>query len=178
AQTQKINQAPESSEGNSFLNSLFQNKKVESVIKNQVGLVGPSLRGQGKWFDRGFMVINIVLSLLLVLIGLQWFLSSRNTDVTNDQFVLIKRDMLYLKKKGLHYPELYRVLSALDKTNKMASGGVSIINIIEESGLQKESKDYFRNALTFTEGGAYAEKKTSAKLNYQKKHFKELLKNL
>jgi hypothetical protein len=163
----------------SFLNSIFSSKKDVIGTKNQIGLVGPSLKGQERWFDKGLLVLNTVLSLLIVIIGLQWFISSRSKTPTGSEFQLIKRDITTLKKKGLNYPELYRVLAALDKTNKMASGGISIINIIEESPLEKESKDYFKNALIATEGGAYAQNKASGKnLTFEKKHFKALMKNL
>jgi hypothetical protein len=169
---------PQSSAGeSSFLNSLFSSKK--DVVRNQVGLVGPSLSGQGKWFDKGLVVLNSFLTLLIVIIGIQWFISGRSKMPTGDEFQLIKRDITSLKKKGLNYPELYRVLAALDKTNKMAGGGISIINIIEESPMQKDSKDYFKNALVATEGGAYAQNKVNGKnLTFEKKHFKDLMKNL
>jgi hypothetical protein len=166
-------------EQNNFLNSLFTGSKDNSVTKNQVGLVGPNLSGQGRWFDRWFLVVNGVVSLLIVLIGVQWYLSSRKSLPSGDHYQLIKRDIAYLKKKGLNYPELYRVLAALDKTNKMASGGISIINIIDESTLQKDSKDYFKKALDSTEGGAYAQSKSGGKgLSFEKKHFRELMKNV
>jgi hypothetical protein len=162
-----------------FLNSIFKDKKESAIERNQIGLVGPNLTGHTTWFDRSFTVINTILGLLLVIIGVQWALSNRNNMGTGDQYQLIKRDIKSLKKKGLNYPELYRVISALDKTNKMASGGISIINIIDESNLEKESKDYFRNALSSTEGGAYAQSKTNGKnVSFEQKHFKELMKNL
>ncbi|MBC7713938.1 MAG: hypothetical protein H7177_11400 [Rhizobacter sp.] len=85
-----------------------------------------------------------------------------------------------MKKKGLNYSELYRVVASLDKTNKMSNGGISIINVINDSGLPGESKDYFKNALAFTEGGAFAKSKSAGGKNvtFEKKHFNELLKNL
>lgn len=164
---------------NGFINSLFKNKKENTVEKNQIGLVGPALNGQAKWFDRGFTVINSILGLLLVIVGVQWALSNKSSMTSNDQYQLIKRDIAKLKKKGLNYPELYRVLAALDKTNKMASGGISIINIIDESELHSDSKAYFKNALSSTEGGAYAEAKNNGKsVGFEKKYFNELMKNL
>jgi hypothetical protein len=61
----------------------------------------------------------------------------------------------------------------------MAGGGVSIINIIDESSLKNDSKDYFRNALSYTEGGVYTQSKNNAKSTvFEKKHFDELMKNI
>ncbi len=166
------------SEDNSFLSSLFKKSSGPTEL-NQAGLVGPSATSQGRWFEKGLMVLNIILSAFLVIICIQWILSLRKNAGPVGEHQLIKRDIASLKKKGLSYPELYRVLAALDKSNKMAGGGVSIINIIDESSLKKESKDYFRNALSYTEGGVYTQTRNSGKNTvFEKKHFNELMKNL
>ena len=171
--------SPAISEESSFLNSLFKDKKAVSIEKNPIGLVGPSLIGQGKWFNRGFLVLNTTLGLLLVIVGIQWALASRANRGPSNLSQLIKRDIASMKKKGLNYSELYRVLVALDKTNKMAGGGISIINVINESQLSNEAKNYFKNALNFTEGGAFAESKRNGQnVVFEKKHFNELMKNL
>lgn len=172
-------QVPAASTGSNFLNSLFTNKKSGTVEKNQVGLVGPNLSGQGKWFDHGFMVLNTILGLLLVIVGIEWGMSSRKSAGPKNISQLIKRDIALMKKKGLSYSELYHVLAALDKTNKMAGGGISIVNVINESQLSNEAKNYFKNALSFTEGGAYAEgRRNGQNIAFEKKHFNELMKNL
>ena len=64
--------------------------------------------------------------------------------------------------------------------DRMSSGGISIINVINESNLKPESKEYFRNALSFTEGGTYAQSRNSNGRNivFEKKHFDELMKNI
>ena len=171
--------SPAISEESSFLNSLFKDKKAVSIEKNPIGLVGPSLIGQGKWFNRGFLVLNTTLGLLLVIVGIQWALASRANRGPSNLSQLIKRDIASMKKKGLNYSELYRVLVALDKTNKMAGGGISIINVINESQLSNEAKNYFKNALSFTEGGAFAESKRNGQnMVFEKKYFNELMKNL
>lgn len=170
---------PAASEGSNFLNSLFKDKKEVAIAKNQIGLVGPILAGQGQWFDRGFMVLNTILGLLLVIVCIQWGLSSKGNSGPKNISQLIKRDIAHMKKKGLSYSELYHVLVALDKTNKMAGGGISITNVINDSQLSNEAKNYFKNALSFTEGGAYAEgKRNGQNVAFEKKHFNELMKNL
>lgn len=162
---------------NGFLNSFF--KPSKSIQKNQLGLVAPSLKGEGRWFDKGLLVLNGVLALGLFGILGQWFYAGRKYKGPVSQYALIRSDIKHLKNKGLSYPELYRVLSALDKTNKMAAGGISIINVINESHLTSDSKEYFKNALNFTEGGAYAQSKRSDRsLKFEKKHFNDLLKNV
>ena len=167
------------SEDGGFLNSFF-NKTGKNIQKNQVGLVAPSLKGQGRWFDRGLLVLNGLLALGLAGILGQWYYAGRKYKGPISQYALIKNDIKHLKKRGLSYPELYRVLSALDKTNKMSAGGISIINVINESTLSPETKEYFKNALSFTEGGEYAQTRRSGDkaLKFEKKHFNELLKNL
>ena len=167
-----------SQEENNFLNSLFKKSPGPSET-NQVGLVGPTTVSQGKWFEKGFLVLNSILALLLVVTCAQWAFASRGVQAPVAGLYLIKRDIALLKKKGLNYPALYRVLAALDKNNKMAGGGVSIINIINESGMKPEAKDYFRNALSYTEGGLYTQSKNNGKkIVFEKKHFNELMKNL
>lgn len=170
---------PMASEGNNFLNSLFKNKKEAAIEKNQIGLVGPSLSGQGQWFDHGFMVLNTILGLLLVIVGIEWGLSNRGNAGHGNISQLIKRDIASMKKKGLNYSELYRVLVTLDKANKMAGGGISIINVINDSQLSNDAKTYFKNALNFTEGGTFAEaKRNGGNVVFEKKHFNELMKNI
>lgn len=173
------NPVPEKNDESSMLNSFF-NKTTKTIDKNPIGLVGPALSGQSTWFDRGFLVINSILLLALLIIGVQWVLSDRKNAGPTDVYTLVKRDISQLKKKGLQYSELYRVIASLDKTNKMSSGGISIINVINESGMSKESKDYFKNALAFTEGGTFAQsrKNGAGNITFEKKHFKELIKNL
>ena len=171
--------AADKSDENSFLNSFF--KKSDKIVdKNPIGLVGPAMEGQGRWFDRGFMVMNLILGLALVIIGIQWGLSNRKNAGPADHYAMLKRDISLLKKRGLNYSELYRVLASLDKTNKMSNGGISIINVINESGLKADSKEYFKNALAFTEGGSFAQSKkvTGKSMTFEKKHFNELMKHI
>ncbi len=177
--TETAQASPTAGEESNFLNGLF-NKKSEKVIeKNPIGLVGPELSGQARWFDKGFLVINSILGLALVIIGVQWGMAGRKTAGPADHHALNKRDIKLLKKRGLNYSELYRVLSSLDKTNRMSNGGISIINVINESALKNDSKEYFKNALAFTEGGSFAQSKNSVKsMNFEKKHFNELLKHV
>ena len=172
--------APEKTEENGFLNSLFKDKKVKVIDHNEIGLTGPMLNGQGRWFDRGLIVFNSILVLVLVIIVAQWRLSAQKFSGTIDQIALVKRDISRMKKKGLNYSELYRVLASLDKNNKMSSGGISIINVINESSIAADSKEYFKKALVFTEGGSFAQSKSSSGKNitFEKKHFNELLKYL
>ncbi len=166
--------APENS---SFLDSIFKNKK--SLEKNQLGLVGPSLLGQRRWFGSGFIVLNSILVLIWVSICIHWGLTDKYELGPKSLSKIIKRDIASMKKSGLNYSKLYHALVALDKKNAMGSGGISIINIVNDSQLSLEAKNYFLNALNFTEGGTYAENRTSkGAIVFEKKHFNELLKNL
>lgn len=171
-------QSVSSQDDQGLLNSFF--KPAKNIQKNQIGLVAPSLKGQERWFDKGLLVLNGLLTLGLIGILGQWYYVSQKQNVPASQYSLIKTDIRHMKKKGLSYPELFRILSALDKTNKMATGGVSIINVINESNLNDASKEYFKNALSYTEGGAYAQSKRNSDkgIQFEKKHFNELLKNI
>lgn len=177
----KAEASPEAgkSEENSLLNSFFK-KSDKSIERNTIGLVGPTLEGQGRWFDRGLLVLNSILGLLLLVMVIQWGLSLHKSAGPIDNYSMVKRDISFLKKRGLSYSELYRVLTVLDKTNKMSSGGISIINIINESQLSAEAKEYFKNALRYTEGGAFAQSKNTGtnKMSFDKKHFNELVKKI
>jgi hypothetical protein len=164
-------------EGNSLLNSFFGPKKTE-VEKNSIGLVGPSLQGQARWFDKNLSVLNLLLGLSLGAFCIQWAMVGRVSFRSNDHHALLKKDIALMKKKGLTYSELYRVVSALDKTNKMSTGGVSIINVLNESTLSSEAIEYFKSALLNTESGSFAKNSNASKksLSFNKKHFKELMK--
>jgi hypothetical protein len=141
-------------------------------------LAGPTQSGQGRWFDRGFIVINSILGLFLVLVGAEWLFFGPKVTSSKDHITMIKRDISHMKKKGLNYSDLYRILAALDSTNRMSNGGISIINIINDSPMASESKEYFKNALIFTEGGSFAQSKNAdgKKIQFEKKYFNELLK--
>ena len=172
----KKSPTPITSENNNFLDSIF--KKNKSLEKNQLGLVGPSLSGQRQWFGSSFTVLNTVLGLILISIGIHWGIN-KNESGTKDFAKLIKRDIASMKKTGLNYSKLYHALVALDKRNMMANGGVSIINVINDSQLSLEAKKYFVNALNFTECGTFTEARASVgNIIFEKKHFNELLKKL
>lgn len=161
----------------SFLNS-FLGSKAPSPEKNAQGLVGPTLIGQGRWFDKNIMVLNVLLGLSLVAFIGNWAAAGRLQLKSPGHHALIKRDIRLMKKRGLSYSELYRVLSYLDKTNKMAGGGVSLAEIVNESPLSKEAMEYFKNAITKVESGTYAKnhKGNVKDVNFEKKYFKELMK--
>lgn len=164
-------------DGNSLLNSFLGPKKKE-IDKNSISLVGPSLQGQARWFDKNLSVLNLLLGLSLGAFCIQWVMAGRVSFRSSDHLALLKKDVALMKKKGLTYSELYRVVSALDKTNKMSTGGVSIINVLNESTLSSEAVEYFKSALLETESGSFAKNNNVSKksLSFNKKHFKELMK--
>lgn len=155
-----------------FLDSLFSKEK--EVKSNELGLVGPVFGQQGSWTTNLFSVLNIALLGLIFAVCAQWFYQLRKGNF-NSVEKDIKASLQQLRRKGLSYPELYKVLSALDQRNKMATGGVSINNIVEESPMTKEAKEYFKDALVYTEQGAYSTSKSFKKIEYNSKYFNELL---
>lgn len=173
-----INSKSEESDKSSVLDSIFKNK--EQVEKNQLGLVAPVYQGQARWFDNGFLFLNYILLLLIFFVTGHWVYVLRKgvTSSTNTSF---KQDIARMRKKGLMYSELYKVLSSLDKNNKMSAGGISIINVLDDSSLSKEAKSYFKDALAFTERGTFANTSNSSggkKMNFEAKYFNELMKHL
>jgi hypothetical protein len=149
-----------------------------SSFRNSLGLVGPSLQGQARWFDKNLSVLNLLLGLSLGVFCIQWAMVGKVSFKSNGHHALLRKDIALMKKKGLSYSELYRVVSALDKTNKMSTGGVSIINVLNESTLSSEAIEYFKTALLNTESGSFAKNNNVSKksISFNKKHFKELMK--
>jgi hypothetical protein len=60
----------------------------------------------------------------------------------------------------------------------MSHGGVSIQQVIEESGLSGEAKAYFKSALLICEERSFVVVKNEKKINFESKYFNELLKNI
>lgn len=156
-------------------------ERVEKTIEeNKIALVGPILRGQEKWYYKFFLVLNTFLgAMLLTLVGM-FIKSKKENKKEKGANLKIKEAISHLKNKGINYSDLYKVLAELDKEKKMSNGGVSIRDILNESTLKKETKEYFKNVLSSMEGGTFAKGSTKEikKINFDKKHFNELIRNL
>ena len=177
-QTQSSAPTPQNEEvkipGTSLLDGLFN--KGKDVTPNALGLVGPvplNDKGLGSYF---FHILNAVLGIIILLVCFQWYRSLKNMDLPKDHTV--KNSLKTLKKKGLNYPDLYKVLCTLDKDNKMSAGGVSVQNILESSSMSKEAKDYFKEALNSTEQVQYGQTANAKPVAFNNKHFSELVKYL
>jgi hypothetical protein len=81
-----------------------------------------------------------------------------------------------MKSKGLNYSELYKVVAALDRHNRMSAGGVSINDVINQSALSNEAKTYFKQTLQVCEEKNFGINKQDKKISFENKYFKELLK--
>ncbi len=176
AKNKEASSAPEED----FLSKLFSssNESGKKVEKNLIGLVGPNLKGENRWFDRWFDVFNIIITLLITAVVGSWYYSSKNKIATTDQAGEVRKDIAHMKNKGLNYSELYKVVAALDKQNKMSNGGLSVNRIIDESGLSLEAKLYFKQTLQVCEEKNFGINKQDKKIVFESKHFKELLKNI
>lgn len=165
-----------------LLSKLFSSSSGEGgkkVEKNPLGLVGPNLKGESRWFDRWFDLINIILVFSIIGAGVKWYFESKGQVTTSDKASEIKKEISMLKRKGMNYSELYKVVSSLDKDNRMASGGVSINRVIDESQLSKEAKAYFKYTLQVCEEKNFGlNKQQGSKLNFEGKFFRELLKHV
>ncbi len=181
AQPQAKEKEASASRNEDFLSRLFSPSSEGSkpIVKNTLGLVGPNLKGEARWFDRWFDVLNLALVLIIAAVAGQWYYSGKGKVVSSDKASEVRKEISLLKKKGLNYSELYKVISALDNENRMASGGVSISQIIDESSLSKEAKAYFKYTLQVCEEKNYGiNKQQPRKINFEGKFFKELLKNV
>lgn len=158
-----------------FLSKLFSSKETK-IEKNNIGLVGPILKGEDRWFDRWLDVLNVAFGAVIIGVLITWYNKNKNIITHSDKATEIKKSITHMKKNGLGYSELFKVVSALDKKNKMSNGGVSINQIIDESSLSVESKTYFKNTIQICEEKTFGINKQDRKANYESKHFKELLK--
>lgn len=168
----EVQSTPAPLPGTSFLNGLFGGAK--EITPNAPGLVGPLFRDAGLT-GYLFPFVNGFLALTFLLIGAQWFYvehKGQGKERNGSARAMIKA----LKKKGLSYSEVYQLLAMLDVNNKMASGGISVVNVVEESKLSKEAKDYFKEVLNTTEQVSFGNKTAARKLNFNGKYFSELLK--
>jgi hypothetical protein len=162
---------------NDFLSKLFSsNDSSKKIEKNTIGLVGPMIKGETKWFDRWFDILNFgLVAITLVVLG-KWYFKSKNIIQNGDRATEVKKIIAHMKSKGLNYSEIYNVVSVLDKQNKMAGGGVSIIQVIDESPLNNEAKAYFKNALLVCEEKSFGVNKKDKKAEFDNQYFKEILK--
>ncbi|MBC7539829.1 MAG: BatD family protein [Bacteriovorax sp.] len=170
---------PTSGTENDFLSKLFSsNDSSKKIDKNTIGLVGPMMKGETSWFDRWFDLLNFGLGAIIIGSLGKWYFESKNIVATSDRATEMKKVIAHMKSKGLNYSDLYKVVSVLDKQNKMANGGVSIIQIIDESPLNKEAKSYFKNALMVCEEKTFGINKKENKTAFEGTQFKEILKYL
>ena len=134
------------------------------------------IRGETKWFDRWFDILNFGLIVITLSVLGKWYFESKNIIHNGDRATEVKKIIAHMKSKGLNYSEIYNVVSVLDKQNKMAGGGVSIIQVIDESPLNNEAKAYFKNALLVCEEKSFGINKKDKKAEFDNQYFKEILK--
>ena len=175
----KNNNKDQSSNGyeNDFLSKLFSSSDSSKKIdKNTIGIVGPMLKAEARWFDRWFDLLNISLGALIFGMLGKWYFESKNQMIIGGASSEIRKTIAQMKKKGLNYSDLYKVISKLDKQNKMAGGGISIFQVIDESPLENGAKLYFKNALSACEEKTFGINKNDKKADFNSSYFKEILK--
>ena len=143
---QKANSSEINASNDDFLSKLFngsnnQNKKVEA---NPLGIVGPDFSLDSTWSHRWFDLVNIFLIVLIMLVLALWYRAYKNEDFSADDHAEIKNEIALLKKNGINYSGLYKIISLLDKNNSLLQSGVSITKVIEESQLSSDAKSYFK----------------------------------
>lgn len=168
-----------SDDSNSFLDKLFnQSDTNKKIAPNSLGVVGPMMKGESRWFSRWFDILNILLLLTVVIILVKWYSELIDGKFTTDQNKEAKKIISQMKSKGVSYSSLFQVVSQLDKQKRIEATGVSIFNVIEESQLSKEAKLYFKDLLKTCEEKAFGVASNNKSADFNSKHFKELLKNI
>jgi hypothetical protein len=112
--------------------------------------------------------INLFLGILILAIGAEMIYRRFSKDGRLRYYY----DICYsLKKNGPNYSALHKLIIPLN-TNSMED---SLLNIIENSGLSKESKDYFKKLVEFSEKKSYGNQRINERFEYKENLFKELL---
>ncbi len=164
---------------NDFLSNLFsKNESQNKAEKNVLGLVGPNVNSHSSLLDQWPTFLNIILGIAIVVLLAFWYFQTKAITSVGNLNSEIKKIVAQMKSKGLNYSDLYKVVSVLDKKNKMASGGFSITQVIDESDMEENSKVYFKNALNICEDKTFGLSKNDKKVDFESKHFKELIKYL
>lgn len=159
---------------NNILDSFLSKEIVKTAIP--LNLVGPRFYKNTKWIDKTIVILNMVLIFAIFGLLLSFFLKSGESTGFS-QADLINNEIRSIRKKGMNYSSVYRVVATLDRENKMAFGGVSIFKILDESDLTLEAKAYFKKALNALELPVYSEKVTpeGIVIHFEKKYFNEIL---
>jgi hypothetical protein len=181
ATTPGKNQQSASKEGgeDDFLSRLFAPSKTKAINKNEIGLVGPVMAAPSLLSSHWLDIFNAAILVFILAFGIFWYTSSKKgVDLRPSVNASLKKEISNMKSHGLNYPDLYKVLAALDVQNRMSHGGVSIHQVIEESGLSGEAKAYFKSALLICEERSFVVVKNEKKINFESKYFNELLKNI
>lgn len=164
---------------NDFLSRLFSpGESSKKIDKNTIGLVGPMMKGEPRWFDRWFDLLNIGLGAIILGSLGKWYFESKKIVSKGDRAAEIKKVIRHIKSKGLNYSNLYKVVSILDQQNKMAGGGISIFQVIDESSLSNEAKTYFKNVLQLCEEKTFGVDKKDKKAEFNGTYFKEIMKHI
>lgn len=159
--------------------SAFSSKYKTNSIYPMGPVLGESVMS---WPSKGLNVINGSLMLLVVFVLSFWYLGGEKI-ASFGELELVKDKIREMRTRGLNYSSLYYVISKLDKENRIATGGVSILDIVRESPLDENAKEYFKKAIMATELGSFGDTKTSVRssdlqIRFEMKYFKELLKYL
>jgi hypothetical protein len=161
-----------------WLNHSSDNKQ-SAVEKTPLGLVSPNFSTTRSIFSRWLDLSNYVVGFIILAILFNWHLASKNSEeFSGSRNLEIKKYVQSLKKNGLNYSDLYKIVSAIDRNNMLSKGGISIAQVIEQSQLTAEAKSYFVKALESCEGKTFGQKKSSIEITYEAKHFNELMKKV
>jgi hypothetical protein len=158
-----------------FLNSFLAPKEKRVV---NLGLISPRFYAKSRIFDHYISFFNYGLSLILLVVLIPVFRGLLNEEVKTFNKEA-RQEFKNIKKKGLTYASVYRLLSHLDSKKRMSSGGISIVEVINESSLTLESKEYFKRILASLEAPNYSNKNSQIAISKpDMKYFKELMKKV
>lgn len=120
----------------------------------------------GDWQWKSWLpTVNLALGILAILISLSWLMKEKKLSGFHGKSVVPSE----FKKGNFQFNEFVRWMSPLiQKTGK------SPMEIIRQSELPEESKQYFVDLLSANDKKDYAVNKTIMQFKYQSGHFKEL----
>lgn len=160
-----------------LLGNIFGTSAKLKGKPTELGLVGPWFKDEGFFEKNSYYIINTILLVIFTLLLFWWQKKLRNNSEiessSNDEAKKLFKD---IKKHGVNYSNLFKILSFLDKSNRLSGGGVSIVDVVHGSKLSNESKQYFVKVLSICERANFGVNKENTKINYEAKHFLELMK--
>jgi hypothetical protein len=162
-----------------FISKLFSSKNTsKKVEKNIIGLVGPVLSSQSDFSNRWGDLANLVLIGVIAIFSLFWFKTRNRVVTVGTNSKIAKKIISNLKSRGLNYSELYKLVTLLGKDNQASIQTISIYQLIDNSLLNQDTKEYFKKTLIACEEKSFGANKGESEIKFIQSHFNEIAKHI